>query len=84
MGNPRLSGSHLQVKGLKQGEATIDSDPSTGKEDTLFNTLVLSESQVREHLTIYGVGPAIQKLLSEKLSDMVAQTSGNLTTDRES
>jgi hypothetical protein len=80
--NPVLSGNHLHGAGLKQGEATLGPDPSTGKEDTLFNTRVLSESQVRERLTPSGVGPAIQKRLSEAY--MLAQPIGNLTTDCDS
>jgi hypothetical protein len=30
MGNPGLSGYHLQGTGLNQGEATVGTDPSTG------------------------------------------------------
>jgi hypothetical protein len=62
----------------------VGPDPSTGKEDTLFNTRVLSESQVRERLTPSGVRLAIQKRLSEQLTYMVAQPGGSLTTDFES
>jgi hypothetical protein len=46
MGIQNLSGSHLRGVGFKQGDAIVGPDPSTGKEDILFNARVLSESQV--------------------------------------
>jgi hypothetical protein len=71
---PTLSGRHHISPGPKQGE----------KEDTLFDTRVLSESQVRDHLTPAGLGNAVQKRLAGQLADMVAQPGRNLTTDGES
>jgi hypothetical protein len=55
-----------------------------GKEDTLFDTRDLSESQERDRITPAGFGNAVHKRLADQLADMLAQPGINLSTYGES